>query len=105
MRVSIPSSRVGTASHRLGESRKQLFPSPQVGSGRRGKQNVGDGSSEFPSPQVGSGLPQSVVQQIRRARFHPLKSGRDYNIPFLVTNQKIVSIPSSRVGTGGWRRR
>ncbi len=75
--VSIPSSRVGTNGtlHRLYLEIK------------------------FPSPQVGSEPPAASDQRQLRIRFHPLKSGRNYNFRVLPLLSENVSIPSSRVGT------
>ncbi len=75
--VSIPSSRVGTliAQGEGGES--TVFPSPQVGSEPKDRYQRSAIAPRFPSPQVGS------------EHFPPPPSELE----------RLVSIPSSRVGT------
>ncbi len=120
--VSIPSSRVGTRLPFLFQlTRTYEFPSPQVGSGPRCILLRPHLPHLFPSPQVGSG-PRCFLLTRRgltcfhplksgrdiggtsftgcsTACFHPLKSGRDYNSYTPYNRDRIVSIPSSRVGT------
>ncbi len=75
--VSIPSSRVGTASDAHFHSDGEMFPSPQVGSGRGER-------LEKALPAIGfhplkSGRDERERRLLRKERigFHPLKSGRD----------------------------
>ncbi len=95
------------------------FPSPQVGSEPYHLPSARFWNSKFPSPQVGSelyghklidllkdiSLPSSRNPTVKARHgtgsqdFHPLKSGRNLELPVEVAMEIVISIPSSRVGT------
>ncbi len=99
MKVSIPSSRVGTNARRA-QGVVNAFvsiPSSRVGTGEGVRAKFA--WRLFPSPQVGSEPPRSKQNGTPLCGFHPLKSGRNLVAVFNYDEAKLVSIPSSRVGT------
>ncbi len=76
-----------------------MFPSPQVGSGHAQLAGREDFIVRFHPLKSGRDFQGHTSPTGAGLGFHPLKSGRDLALGTAESNSGIVSIPSSRVGT------
>ncbi len=99
VRVSIPSSRVGTDDGLMRQWGNSGVSIPSSRVGTRFLPLPYGIDAKFPSPQVGSGPSISPSSVLRRCSFHPLKSGRDLQFR-VITGSTAGEFPSPQVGSG-----